>query len=314
MRIASKGKALVAEKKLRESNLKDGDLVIAVIARKVSKPRVDPVPVEQAPAPASAPAPAPAPAPEPAAPAPTAPASDAPVATTLPAPLPAGGEHEPMPLPMPIPAPEQPAQQQPGGMRVDEAAVSQLVEMGFPRDQVEAALAAAYNDVGRAVQYLTEGIPDGVHNNHDTDDEDGDGDFEGERLSQEAFAALLQQPAMLQMRAAVRQQPQLLDALLSEMQRQNPQLYQVLVDNRETFARWLDEAPGSSSGGAQPGVGGMAPPRPPQGETITLSPEDRAAIAQIMEMGFDQASAIQAYLACDKNVQLAVNFLMENQL
>jgi uncharacterized UBP type Zn finger protein len=45
-----------------------------------------------------------------------------------------------------------PAQPSPGS-------VAQLQEMGFPEDQCRAALAAAFNDVQRATQFLLEGIP-----------------------------------------------------------------------------------------------------------------------------------------------------------
>ncbi len=40
-----------------------------------------------------------------------------------------------------------------------EAKVRDLVDMGFPEDQCRAALAAAYNNSERAVEYLMTGIP-----------------------------------------------------------------------------------------------------------------------------------------------------------
>ena len=43
-----------------------------------------------------------------------------------------------------------------------EAQVAELCDMGFPRDQVEAAMRAAFNNANRAVDYLFNGIPDNV--------------------------------------------------------------------------------------------------------------------------------------------------------
>jgi len=45
-------------------------------------------------------------------------------------------------------------------MPIDESAVNKLCEMGFPRDQAEAALRAAFGNSERAVDYLFNGIPD----------------------------------------------------------------------------------------------------------------------------------------------------------
>ena len=41
-----------------------------------------------------------------------------------------------------------------------ENSIKNIVDMGFPRDEVIQAMKAAYNNPDRAIQYLTEGIPE----------------------------------------------------------------------------------------------------------------------------------------------------------
>merc|ERR1719198_1116010 len=53
-------------------------------------------------------------------------------------------------------------------------------------------------------------------------------------------------------------------------------------------------------------LGGGGPPPP----AIELSAEDNAAIERLQGLGFDRNECIQAFLACDKNENLAANFLL----
>ena len=55
------------------------------------------------------------------------------------------------------------------------------------------------------------------------------------------------------------------------------------------------------------GGGGGAPGQ----QVLRLSAEEMAAVDRLASMGFDRAEAAQAYLACDKNEELAANLLMD---
>ena len=61
-------------------------------------------------------------------------------------------------------------------------------------------------------------------------------------------------------------------------------------------------------GGMQQGQGGQQQ----QVVQVELSQEDDEAIQRLMALGFPRGVAIQAFLACDKNENLAANFLFDN--
>jgi len=59
------------------------------------------------------------------------------------------------------------------------------------------------------------------------------------------------------------------------------------------------------AGGA--GAGGMNPPG-----TIRVTQEEMDAITRLTQLGFPKHRAAEAYFACDKNEELAANYLFES--
>ncbi|NWU18670.1 RD23B protein, partial [Cephalopterus ornatus] len=127
---------------------------------------------------------------------------------------------------------------------------------------------------------------------------------------------LRNQPQFQQMRQIIQQNPSLLPALLQQIGRENPQLLQQISQHQEHFIHMLNEPvlesrqglsgsdDGASSGEvADAGNGHM--------NYIQVTPQEKEAIERLKALGFPEGLVIQAYFACEKNENLAANFLLQ---
>jgi len=106
-------------------------------------------------------------------------------------------------------------------------------------------------------------------------------------------------PQFQQLRQVVQQQPQMLEPILQQVGAGNPQLAQLIGQNPDQFLQLLSED------------GDNDAPLPPGAQAISVTEEEREAIERLCRLGFPRDQAIQAYFACDKNEELAANFLFE---
>ena len=120
-------------------------------------------------------------------------------------------------------------------------------------------------------------------------------------------------PQMMQLIAMARQNPQLVQPLLEELSRSNPALLQLVQENQADFMALLNATdplptPQAAAPPAAPQAGGP----PPGSIQIQVSPQDKEAIERLMAMtGMDQNAVLQAYLACEKDENLAANLLFD---
>ncbi|TFL02492.1 hypothetical protein BDV98DRAFT_528178 [Pterulicium gracile] len=125
------------------------------------------------------------------------------------------------------------------------------------------------------------------------------------------LAALQNAPGLQQLRELAQQNPALIQPLIQQMAAVNPELAQSLVQNPEALMQLLGVSPDQMGGdfemGDEEGGGGV----PPGAQVVNVSEEERAAIERLEALGFSRQAVIQAYFACDKNEELAANFLFE---
>ncbi|XP_033214500.1 UV excision repair protein RAD23 homolog A [Belonocnema kinseyi] len=203
--------------------------------------------------------------------------------------------------------------------------VTNIMEMGYPREQVEQALRASFNNPDRAVEYLLTGIPYQLLD--DAAEEPGEAqDPVVADQGQDPLAFLRSQPQFQQMRQVIQQNPQLLNAVLQQIGQTNPALLQLISQNQEAFVRMLNEPAGAAGGtpaaGAPVAAAGntAAVPAPGSGAAgttpavIQVTPQDKDAIERLKALGFPEHLVVQAYFACEKNENLAANFLLSQNL
>ncbi|CAH0049294.1 unnamed protein product [Clonostachys solani] len=217
-------------------------------------------------------------------------------------------------------------------------AIANMEAMGFERSQIEAAMRAAFNNPDRAVEYLLTGIPDNIQQEPQQRQaaaapqappaasapsaQGGEGgnvnlfDLAAQQGGTERSASsnpsataqagdlgnldfLRNNAQFQQLRQVVQQQPQMLEPILQQLGAGNPQLAQLIASNPDQFLQLLGED-------ADDDV-----PLPPGAQAISVTEEERDAIERLCRLGFDRDQAIQAYFACDKNEELAANFLFD---
>ncbi|XP_051979738.1 UV excision repair protein RAD23 homolog A-like [Xyrauchen texanus] len=205
--------------------------------------------------------------------------------------------------------------------------VTEIMLMGYEREQVIAALRASYNNPDRAVEYLLMGIPTEpeqppqevvrptpVSNPSPpapqqppvppasvAGAESGVAQATGNPLE-----FLRTQPQFQQMRQIIQQNPTLLPALLQQLGRDNPQLLQQITQHQERFVQMLNEPRAG-----EPGDGAAEVLAAPPTNFIQVTPQEKEAIERLKALGFPEGLVIQAYFACEKNENLAANFLLQ---
>eukprot|EP00262_Sarcandra_glabra_P006994 TRINITY_DN1955_c0_g5_i1.p1 TRINITY_DN1955_c0_g5~~TRINITY_DN1955_c0_g5_i1.p1 ORF type:complete len:112 (-),score=30.98 TRINITY_DN1955_c0_g5_i1:258-593(-) len=104
----------------------------------------------------------------------------------------------------------------------------------------------------------------------------------------------------------VQSNPQILQPMLQELSKQNPQLLRLIQEHHSEFLQLINEPLEGGEGDLFEQAEQDMP------HAINVTPAEQAAIERLEAMGFDRALVIEAFLACDRNEELAANYLLEN--
>ncbi|OCF78567.1 UV excision repair protein Rad23 [Kwoniella mangroviensis CBS 8886] len=231
-----------------------------------------------------------------------------------------------------------------------QSATDSMVEMGFERDLVIRALRASFNNPDRAVEYLMSppapsapaaapaestqpALPAAPAQQPAQQPSGPAGSAENLFAAAEAAmnrdrgapaggagglggvpggpaggagagaGGLANAPHLQQIRELVQQNPALIQPLLQQIAASNPQLAQLINENPQALYELLGA--GGEGDEEDEGFGG------PQVMQVNLTQEEAAAVERLEALGFDRQMVLQAYMLCDKNEELAANFLFD---
>lgn len=220
----------------------------------------------------------------------------------------------------------------------------------WERDTVVRALRAAYNNPERAIDYLYTGIPENVEaapvarapsSGQQTNPQapapaqpavvpsmqpsatsagpnanplnlfpqgvPSGGGSQGAGAGAGALDALRQLPQFQALLQLVQANPQILQPMLQELGKQNPQILRLIQENQAEFLRLVNETPEGGAGGNI--LGQLAAAMP---QALTVTPEEREAIQRLEGMGFNRELVLEVFFACNKDEELAANYLLDH--
>ncbi|KAG0476377.1 hypothetical protein HPP92_012791 [Vanilla planifolia] len=223
-----------------------------------------------------------------------------------------------------------------------EQAIQHILDMGggtWDRDTVVRAMRAAYNNPERAVEYLYSGIPEQAEvqpvptptrepaatgnspvqaqppaqptvpstgpNANPLDLFPQGLPSVGSNAGAGSLDFLRNSPQFRALQAMVQANPQILQPMLQELGRQNPNIMRLIQENQDDFLRLINEPADGENNLFSQLVSGMP-------QAISVTPEEREAIERLEAMGFDRALVLEVYFACNKNEEVAANYLLDH--
>lgn len=203
--------------------------------------------------------------------------------------------------------------------------VDNLSSMGFEKEACENALRAAFWFEDRAIDYVLNGIPADVMDAMAQAHAQPQAQAPPQQVPQQQGAQpgqqqqggplanippeiltqiqdLTQNAQFMELRQHARNNPEVVfPHIIGFIQQSKPQLWEFFEENLELFKQLI--------------LGGPADGQP-QAENpneIRLLPAEAQAIARLQEFGFEKYECAVAYLSCDKNEEMALSMLFDNQ-
>ena len=109
------------------------------------------------------------------------------------------------------------------------------------------------------------------------------------------------------------QDPNFSAQFMQQLQQTQPAIFNAIQQNPGILMSLIlghDPMSGMGGAGGMPAGAGGGQGNPPPG-SISVSPAEMESINNLVQLGFTKERAAEAYFACDKNEEMAANFLFE---
>ncbi|KAH8337116.1 hypothetical protein KR059_000200 [Drosophila kikkawai] len=165
-----------------------------------------------------------------------------------------------------------------------EQRVRDLMDMGYGEQEVRDALRASFNHPERAIEYLINGIPPQTAADTHIATAQPTGDPQH----------MVASPALARVRQMIRDDPRLLDQILAHLAETEPEAFEFIRNHQAEFLALIQGSEDETAGDTV---------------QVNLTTDEAAAVGRLEALGFHRALAVQAYLACDKNEEMAAMIL-----
>ena len=185
--------------------------------------------------------------------------------------------------------------------------INSLVEMGYERDKIEKALNAAQGNINLAIEFLTTGEIPEVPLVNPQNQQNQNNNSNNSNLPQDLklHAGLLKIFCL--------NDPDKVVGFLNDIKTKDPALLNLIKQHEEAFKNYIMSPINQEDIDTFKRIQESA--RRPRQPLIRLTKEEGEAVERLRKLGdFTKEEVIQAYIACDKNEELAANYLFEQKL
>lgn len=222
--------------------------------------------------------------------------------------------------------------------------IDNLCNIGFNKENVERAMRLAYNNPNRAFDFLTNGFPPTLNESDNANPYSNSTANAGSQLTEDMIedlgaganvSELLRNSNFLNaLRDVTASNPQRIPELLEMIERVDPSLLEAIRENQGEFMRViqnlgntdLEQSENTENVEAlddeEPlGESFMEPTEEQINETLDttnnyavsiLNESEMESVKKLEALGFSKHAALEAFIACDKNEEMAANYLFEN--